>query len=42
MVEQGVYIAPSQFECLFASMAHSEQDINTIITAHKKALENIK
>lgn len=42
MVEQGVYIAPSQFECLFASMAHSDEDINTIINAHKKALENIK
>ncbi len=42
MVEQGVYIAPSQFECLFASMAHSDEDINKIITAHKKALENLK
>ncbi len=38
MLEQGVYLAPSQFESLFLSTALSEEDINHIIQANRKAL----
>jgi glutamate-1-semialdehyde 2,1-aminomutase len=33
LLEQGVYIAPSQFECLFVSLAHSDEDIDRTIEA---------
>lgn len=39
MLEQGVYLAPSQFEALFISTALSEEDITHIIRANYKALE---
>ncbi|WP_430810586.1 MULTISPECIES: glutamate-1-semialdehyde 2,1-aminomutase [unclassified Carboxylicivirga] len=42
MVEEGLYIAPSQYECLFISMAHSEKDLEKLIKANRKALEAIK
>ncbi len=41
-VENGLYIAPSQFECLFISMAHSERDLEKLIKGNRKALEAIK
>jgi glutamate-1-semialdehyde aminotransferase len=28
LLERGIYIAPSQFECLFVSLAHSDEDID--------------
>jgi glutamate-1-semialdehyde 2,1-aminomutase len=28
MLENGVYIAPSQFEAMFVSFAHSDKDID--------------
>ncbi len=31
MLEKGIYVAPSQFEAMFLSGAHSEEDINTTI-----------
>lgn len=35
MLEQGIYLAPSQFEAAFLSTAHSSKDIDkTIIAAH--------
>lgn len=33
MLESGIYLAPSQFEALFVSAAHSEDDIQTTIKA---------
>ncbi len=39
MLEQGVYLAPSQFEAGFVSMAHSEADIQKTIAANREALE---
>jgi glutamate-1-semialdehyde 2,1-aminomutase len=33
LLERGVYIAPSQFECLFLSLAHSDEDIDRTIEA---------
>ena len=40
-IESGIYIAPSQFECLFVSLAHTNEDIDTIIAANKAALETL-
>jgi glutamate-1-semialdehyde 2,1-aminomutase len=36
MLEQGIYLAPSQFEACFVSTAHSEKDIERTIDAAKK------
>lgn len=33
MLEQGIYLAPSQFETIFMSMAHSDEDIAKTIAA---------
>ena len=37
MLEQGVYLAPSQFETLFMSAVHSDEDITRTISAAEKA-----
>jgi glutamate-1-semialdehyde 2,1-aminomutase len=41
MLEKGVYLAPSQFEVCFLSLAHSDDDIENTITAAKDALAAI-
>jgi glutamate-1-semialdehyde 2,1-aminomutase len=41
MLKNGVYLAPSQFESLFLSVALSEQDIRHIINAHKEVMQEI-
>ena len=33
LLESGIYVAPSQFECLFVSLAHSDEDIDRTIEA---------
>ena len=33
MLERGIYLAPSQFECGFVSAAHSEEDIRKTVAA---------
>jgi glutamate-1-semialdehyde 2,1-aminomutase len=38
MLDQGVYLAPSQFESLFTSLAHTEADIEFTLQAAEKAL----
>jgi len=40
-LESGIYIAPSQFECLFVSYAHSDKDIDAIIEANLNALKHL-
>jgi glutamate-1-semialdehyde 2,1-aminomutase len=42
MAEQGVYLPPSQFEGLFLSTAHSDQDIEITIAAAEKAFSKLK
>ncbi len=37
MLEQGIYIAPSQFEAAFVSAAHTEEDIEKTIAAAREA-----
>jgi len=38
MLEDGIYLPPSQFEAFFISYAHTAEDIDKIIQANKKAL----
>jgi len=38
LLNQGIYIAPSQFEAAFVSTAHSETDIDTTINAADRVL----
>ena len=38
MLERGVYLAPSQYEAGFVSMAHSDEDIDATLHAHREAL----
>ena len=40
-LESGIYLAPSQFECLFVSYAHTDRDIDTIIAANLSALKQL-
>jgi len=42
MLEQGVYLAPSQFEAGFMSIAHSEVELNTTVAAAESAFRRIK
>ena len=46
MLEQGIYLAPSQFETIFMSLAHTDEDIERTIeaagTAVKKVAESRK
>ena len=41
LLEEGVYIAPSQFEALFISAAHSEGDLEVTLQAMRKVLEAV-
>lgn len=41
MLEQGLYIAPSQFETLFMSGAHTDEEIDRTIEAAGKALQQV-
>ena len=37
MLDRGVYLAPSQFECLFVSLAHTDEQIEETIAASAEA-----
>ena len=39
MLEEGIYIAPSQFEAGFMSAIHTDEHIDKTIAANRKALE---
>jgi glutamate-1-semialdehyde 2,1-aminomutase len=41
MLKEGVYLAPSQFEAAFVSLAHTDEDVARTIEAHEKALKRI-
>ncbi|MFV0365569.1 MAG: glutamate-1-semialdehyde 2,1-aminomutase [Mangrovibacterium sp.] len=40
-LDAGFYIAPSQFECLFISDAHTDEELNNFIQVHGKALKSL-
>jgi len=33
LLERGIYLAPSQYECLFPSLAHGDEEIDATIEA---------
>lgn len=41
MLDEGIIIAPSQFEAVFVSYAHSDADISRFLSSAKRALEAI-
>ena len=41
MRQQGIYIAPSQFEALFLSTAHADEHIDATVNAAAQVLENL-
>jgi len=42
MLERGVYLAPSQFEAGFMSLAHDEVEINATNAAARQAFAQIR
>ena len=40
-LEGGVYLAPSQYECMFPSAVHSDEDIEKTLQVHYQALKAI-
>lgn len=41
MLEQGIYLAPSQFEAGFTSLAHTEEDIERTLAAARTVMANL-
>ncbi|WP_054949004.1 glutamate-1-semialdehyde 2,1-aminomutase [Numidum massiliense] len=41
MIEEGIMLAPSPFETMFLSTAHSDDDIARTIEAHRRALKQL-
>ena len=41
MLKNGIYLAPSPFEALFMSSAHSYDDLDKTIAAHEKSLGSL-
>jgi glutamate-1-semialdehyde 2,1-aminomutase len=39
MLEEGIYLAPSQFETGFVSIAHSESDLEKTVAAAQKCFK---
>ena len=42
MLEQGIYLPPSQFEANFISAVHNERDLKKTVKANYKALKEVK
>ena len=41
MLKEGIYLAPSQYEAGFMSLAHNDEDVEKTITAAQKVLANL-
>jgi glutamate-1-semialdehyde 2,1-aminomutase len=41
MLNRGIYLAPAQFEALFVSTAHTKEDLDRTIMAHRESLEAV-
>jgi glutamate-1-semialdehyde 2,1-aminomutase len=41
MLERGIYLAPSQFEAGFTSLAHTEEDIDKTLAAAREVMSNL-
>ena len=42
MLDEGIWLPPSQFEAAFLSTAHTEADIDQTVAAAKKVFQAIK
>jgi glutamate-1-semialdehyde 2,1-aminomutase len=42
MLDQGIYLPPSQFEAAFISTAHTEAEIDLTIEAARQAFKRLK
>jgi len=42
MLEEGVYLAPSQFEAAFVSLAHTDEIIERTVEAARKAIHRLR
>lgn len=42
MLEHGIYLAPSQFEAGFTSLAHGDAEITATLEAMKEVLSTIE
>jgi len=40
-LEHGVYLAPSQFEAGFTSLAHTEEDVDRTLAAAREVMASI-
>jgi glutamate-1-semialdehyde 2,1-aminomutase len=41
MLDEGIYLAPSQFEAIFVSAAHTESDIDRTVNAARKVFKTL-
>ena len=41
MLERGIYLAPSQFEAGFTSLAHTEEDIDRTLAAAREVMSTL-
>ncbi len=41
MLTDGIYLAPSQFEAMFVSMAHSDENLERTVEANRKAIAKV-
>jgi len=41
MLEEGVYLPPSQFESVFVSIAHTEREVDKTLEASERALQRL-
>jgi glutamate-1-semialdehyde 2,1-aminomutase len=42
MLKQGIYLAPSAYEAMFVSLAHSKKDIEKTVEAAKRSFRKVK
>ncbi len=42
MLEQGIYLPPSQFEAVFLSLAHSQEDLERTVAAARTTFEEMR
>ena len=41
MLDEGIYLAPSQFEAIFVSAVHTESDIDRTVDAARKVFKTL-
>jgi glutamate-1-semialdehyde 2,1-aminomutase len=41
MLQQGIYLPPAQFEALFVSSVHSQEDLDATIRANYQAISGL-